>query len=55
MGKVITTDSGTLFAALKLIEQLYRDGKITEIVYKNIIEEYASHIDTSAFDCYNKP
>lgn len=51
MSKVTTSDSGTVFTALKLIEQLYRDGKIDEVIFRNIVEEYSSYVDTSRFLC----
>jgi len=35
------------FAALKLIEQLYRDGKIPDYVFHNILSEYADVVDES--------
>lgn len=37
------------FAALKLIEQLYRDGKISESVFHNILDDYANVVDVSEF------
>ncbi|MBE6984990.1 MAG: hypothetical protein E7434_05165 [Ruminococcaceae bacterium] len=37
------------FAALKLIEQLYRDGKIPDYVFHNILSEYADVVDESQF------
>lgn len=37
------------FAALKLIEQLYRDGQIPEHVFQNILNEYADVVDAAAF------
>ena len=37
------------FAALKLIEQLYRDGQIPEHVFQNILNDYADVVDTAAF------
>ena len=51
MSKVISTDSGTVFAALKLIEQLYRDEKIDQIIFRNIVQEYSTYVDTSRFLC----
>ena len=32
------------FAALKLIEQLYKDGRIPNFMYRNILNEYADII-----------
>ena len=37
------------FAALKLIEQLYRDGKIPDYVFHNILSKYADVVDESQF------
>ena len=37
------------FAALKLIEQLYRDGKIPEYMFQNILNDYVDIVDVSAF------
>ena len=37
------------FAALKLIEQLYKDGKIPNSMYRNILNEYADIVDVAAF------
>ena len=37
------------FAALKLIEQLYKDGQIPAFMYRNILNEYADVVDLSKF------
>ena len=37
------------FAALKRIEQLYKDGKIPNFMYRNILNEYADIVDVAAF------
>ena len=37
------------FAALKHIEQLYKDGKIPNFMYRNILNEYADIVDVTAF------
>jgi len=37
------------FAALKLIEPLYKDGKIPNFMYRNILNEYADIVDVTAF------
>ena len=36
-------------AALKLIEQLYKEGKIPNFMYRNILNEYADIVDVTAF------
>lgn len=37
------------FAALKLIEQLYKDGEIPAYMFRNILNEYADVVDLSKF------
>ena len=37
------------FAALKLIEQLYKDGEIPAYMFRNILNDYASVVDLSKF------
>ena len=37
------------FAALKLIEQLYKDGEIPAYMFRNILKEYADVVDLSQF------
>lgn len=37
------------YAALKLIEQLYKDGQIPAFMYRNILNEYADVVDLSQF------
>ena len=37
------------FAALKLIEKLYKDGKIPKYMFRNILYDYADVVDLSAF------
>lgn len=40
------------YAALKLIENLFQQGKIKKHVFRNILNEYSDRIDISAFKCY---
>ena len=42
------------FAALKLIEQLYRDGEIPAYMFRNILKEYADIVDLSRFAITNE-
>ena len=42
-------DPAYCFAALKLIEQLYRDGKIPGFMFRNILSDYADIVDESLF------
>ncbi|MBO4769295.1 MAG: hypothetical protein J5563_00735 [Clostridia bacterium] len=43
------TSNNTIFAALKLIEQLYRDGRIPGYMYRNILEEHCDDVDLALF------
>lgn len=38
-----------VFGTLKLIEQLYRDGKISAFMFRNILEEYSDLVDIGEF------
>ena len=42
------------FAALKLIEQLYKDGEIPAYMFRNILKEYADVVDLSRFTITNE-
>ena len=42
------------FAALKLTEQLYRDGEIPAYMFRNILKEYADIVDLSRFAITNE-
>ena len=42
------------FAALKLIEQLYKDGGIPAYMFRNILKEYADIVDLSRFAITNE-
>ena len=37
------------FAALKLIEQLYRDGQIPAYMFRRILNDHADTVDLSKF------
>ena len=45
-------DSKHVFAALKLIEQLYHDGHITSREFHNILDNYADVVDMTKFVDY---
>ena len=47
--KTNTCSPAHYFAALKLIEQLYKDGQIPAFMYRNILNEYADVVDLSKF------
>ena len=40
------------YAALKLIENLFKQGRIKQHIFKNILDDYKGSIDISAFKCY---
>ena len=37
------------FAALKLIEQLYKDGMLPAFIFRNILNDHAETVDLSQF------
>lgn len=37
------------FAALKLIEQLYKDGMLPAFIFRNILSDHAETVDLSQF------
>lgn len=41
------------YMALKMIETLYRENKIREIVFRNIVNEFSTIMDVSEFSCYS--
>ena len=45
----LSKNSEYCFAALKLIEQLFRDGKIPEYMFRNILGDYADIVDETQF------
>ena len=47
--KTSTYSPAHYFAALKLIEQLYKDGQIPAFMYRNILNEHADVVDLSKF------
>ncbi len=50
MSKINTEySSAHYFAALKLIEQLYKDGHIPAQMLRSILNEYADVVDLSKF------
>lgn len=51
--QISKNEKETIYAALKLIENLYKQGKIKQHIFKNILNEYKGYIDISEFQCYN--
>lgn len=49
MSKILSKDPDLCFAALKLIEQLNRDGHVPEYMFRNIMNDYAGIVDLSKF------
>ena len=50
MNKIeVDKNPAMVFGALKLIEQLYRDGKISASQFRNILEEYSDSVDIGEF------
>ena len=45
---------GMCFAALKLIEQLYRDRQIPAYMFRAIVNDYSDIVDVSQFMTYGK-
>ena len=43
-----------IFAALKLIEQLYQDGHIQQYMFKNILNEHRNIVDITEFNLQRK-
>lgn len=44
-----TQNTDCVYAALKLIELLYKDGKIKAHVWRNILREYGGVVDPAQF------
>lgn len=42
------------FAALKLIEQLYKDGEIPAYMFRNILKDYTDVMDLSQFTIFEE-
>ena len=45
MSKIITDKCEITFAALKLVEQLYKDNEIPDYMFRNILRQYAGKED----------
>lgn len=51
--KISSEDHDKIYAALKLIENLYKQGLIKQHIFKNILNDYSDCIDISEFKCFN--
>lgn len=49
MSMIEATGNQKYFAALKLIEKLYKEGLIPQYIFRNILTEYDDIVDTSCF------
>lgn len=54
MNKIVVDKETSIFGALKLIEQLYLDGQISNYVFRNILREYQDKINITDFVCHKK-
>lgn len=52
--KVNEAEYNLTYAALRLIEYLYQQGKIKKNVFVNILKEYSECIDISPFKSYTE-
>ena len=50
--KISEEEYTNTYAALKLIENLFKQGKIKKHIFKNILDDYGDVIDISTFKCY---
>ena len=49
MNTIINAQDSIIFAALKLIEELYKNDKISRQDFSDILIEYADRVDTGKF------
>lgn len=49
---IMVENQGTVFGAIKLIEQLYLDGQIPDYIFRNIQKEYRNDMGADCFNCY---
>lgn len=47
MSKILSKDPDLCFAALKLLEQLNRDGHLPAFMFRNIMNDYSEIVDLS--------
>ena len=52
MKKIDEQEYNKIFAALKLIENLFKQGRIKEYIFRNILNDYKEYVDIAAFKCY---
>ena len=49
--KISEEEYNKIYAALKLIENLYKQGLVKKHVFKNILNDYKDRVDISEFKC----
>lgn len=50
--KLSEEEKNKIYAALKLIENLHKQGLIERHIFKNILDDYRDCVDLSKFKCY---
>lgn len=50
--KVSQKEYNETYAALKVLQAMFKEGKIKEHVFKNILNDHKEVIDLSEFQCY---
>ncbi|MBQ3021902.1 MAG: hypothetical protein IJD91_01060 [Clostridia bacterium] len=50
--KLSDEEKDKIYAALKLIENLHKQGLVKKYIFKNILNDYRDCIDLSEFKCY---
>ena len=49
MNNIDHSQTANIYAALKMIEQLYIDGYISENLFLNVLDEYKFQVDITSF------
>ena len=49
--RISKAEQEKIYAALKLIENLYKQGRIGKHIFKNILNEYSNRVDAETFMC----
>ena len=50
--KLSDKEKNNIYAALKLIENLHKQGLVEKHIFKNILNDYSDCVDLSEFKCY---
>lgn len=54
MSRIRDTKRAETFAALKLIELLYKEAQIPDHVFRNILRQYADKEEMASFQCFHE-